>query len=159
MPRNIVKCKDCGYLSRVDTDKQATGDIGPDYFPSKEMDLPWRQPDFRIFYYRPIRCHVGKANLDEELRGSHINPTPGTSELASPLKWYEVINKDRECDGFTPYMQGLSPDEHRIEERRRSEKNKDRFHAIKVTIIGSILTALLTGILVFLGNLLIKVFD
>ena len=158
MKNKPVQCKDCGYLAHVDIEK-------PPHFPSKEVGLPMRQPSFWMATYWPIRCHEQKANLDEELRtwGSgaivETNPTPGQTELKDFGKWQDIITQDRECDGFTPYMQGLSPDEHRIERRRQQEKYKDRFHALKVAVIASILTAILTGILVFFGNLLIKIFE
>lgn len=126
-----------------------------------------RQPSFWMATYWPIRCHEEKANLDEELRtyslvsGSEaieVNPTPGLTELKSSGKWQQVITRYRGCDGFTQYMQGLSPDQHKAEERRKVEKRKTHRQAVKVAVIGALLTAGLTAGLLTLSDVLSKLF-
>ena len=137
MNEKPVKCKDCGYLALVHIEKSPPFPVRPGFFPSKEVDFPRRQPDFYMTTYEPIRCHVGKADLDEELRtwGGGIvetNPIPGQTELKDFGKWQDIITQDRECDGFTPYMQGLSPNDHLAEERERQEKRSDRRHEYQI---------------------------
>ena len=160
MKNKSVHCKDCGYLARVDIEK-------PPHFPSKEVGLPMRQPSFWMATYWPIRCHEWRANLDEELRtyslvsggeAIELNPIPGLTELKDFGAWERVINKERECEGFTPYMQGLSPDEHKAEERRQLEKRKTHQQAVKVAVIGALLTAGLTAGLLTFSDVLSKLF-
>ena len=161
--RKTVQCKDCGYLALVHIDPPPRHHVFADYYPSKEVEFQRRQSKFWMHKYWPIRCHVGKADLDKELRtyplisggyATNANPTPGVTELKSAWQWRQVITQDRECDGFTPYMQGLSPDEHRAEERRRNEKRKDRRHEVWIIT----LTTLVTASLLTAGEVLIGLF-
>ena len=158
MKKNPVQCKDCGYLSLVHIDLPSQFPVNPRFFASKEVELPRRQAEFWRPTYWPIRCHVGKADLDEELRtwGDGIvqdNPIPRETELEDLGKWQEIITRDRECDGFIPYMQGMSPDEHKADERRQLEKRRDRRHELWVIA----LTTLVTASLLTIGEVLVKV--
>ena len=138
MSSKTVKCRDCGYLSFIDVESIGGRGLNTyflQYRPSKEVPLRIREPELEMMHYFPIRCYVQKANLDDELKtydlpkggtGRFDNPTPGRSELEYVGKFEDIIGRDRECDGFTPYMQGLSPDEHRMESRRSEEKRADR---------------------------------
>ena len=165
MPRKTVKCRDCGYLSFVDVESSG-GKLNAyflQHYSSKEVPLRLREPELEMMHYFPIRCHVQKADLDYEIktydlpsggRATFDNPTPGISELEYPGKFEEIIGRDRECDGFTPYAQGLSPDEHRLEARRQAEKHEDRRRTFKDGVYLSILTA----VLITVGAVLVKVF-
>ena len=79
-PKKTNKCKDCGYLALVHFEKSPPVPIKPDFFPSKEVEFQRRQPEFWMPTYWPIRCHVQKANLDEELRTHYFGGSLAVSD-------------------------------------------------------------------------------
>ena len=151
MKRETVQCKGCGYLAVIE----------PEAGDSKEVLLYRRRSDYHMTAYHHIRCHLEKADLGKELVDQvfgdkwvrEINRYLNVLFLKKEM-WQSVINKQRQCDGFTPYMQGLSPDKHRLEARRQVEKRKDRRRTFKDGVFLSILTA----VLITVGAVLVKVF-
>lgn len=110
------RCRSCGFLS-----KHASA---PNNLPSPrfyEMEHSERErPDWmrrhvveRMFADTEPMCFLGKINLEEILQSE------GAEKLVA------VIKSDRKCDGWYPYMPGLSPKEH-YEELTMQRLENDR---------------------------------
>jgi hypothetical protein len=137
------KCRSCGFLS-----KHARIPIAlpsPRFFEMEhsEREKPdWiRQHvvDSGILADTEPMCFLGKINLAQILL------------VEGDAKLVEAIKADRKCDGWYPYMPGLSPQEHyetmnlkafhealesEREMRERSYRRQDRYFVIASLIIG-----------------------
>lgn len=124
-----VKCSDCGFLAlrhRVSRELMDAhyqfrdhGSLPADM--NAPSDPVFGQPS--IFEGVPI-CFVRKVHFGREI------------EAAYPGLWFpvdehrlEAIQKDRKCDGFTPWQQGFSPKEHHemlmAEQQRKWQEDRD----------------------------------
>lgn len=113
---NKGKCRYCGFLSKHA--RSATGLPSPRFYEvehSERLNVP------AIFYHtagyglraetEPM-CFLGKINLAY------------TAEQKGVDKLSEAINADRKCDGWYPYMPGLSPIDHYQDRQMRDYERK-----------------------------------
>lgn len=145
----MVKCADCGFLaSRL----RQTRDLVETEIRLRES---WNQfiamGSSNLYALRPV-CFVRAADFEVEMGGPPIPPAP------------DAINRERDCDKFTPWMQGFSPKEHKemlsdaeMKKWQAAESERQRaFEAkqTKILLFGGLIASLATTILGFvLGKL------
>ena len=109
MPEN-VHCKDCGFLAirRKETREivEVEGQIRhAAEFPGEPMYskfLVWKDPTYES---RPL-CFAREHHLD-------VAPLEREAEHERESRFMVMIGATRDCDSFTPWIQGFTPREHR----------------------------------------------
>jgi F0F1-type ATP synthase assembly protein I len=112
----MVRCANCGFLAR--REKTIFTDL-------HDVGLEERRGWVALWGY-PV-CFVMKLSFKEECDrkfATSPNSIHGSAEHSQ-----EVIDTERECSGFTPWIQGSTPKEHRqmlIDEQIRKEQAAQR---------------------------------
>jgi hypothetical protein len=119
-------CITCGFLCKRDVLNDHTSRyyemteedrlLGR-FFPLSEVLYPW------CFQHVPIHREIQDSS-----------GVPGRASTEERIKWKtelttaadEVLNRDRECEWWMPYMPGVSPAEHFSEYRQRQLDNERR---------------------------------
>jgi hypothetical protein len=111
------KCRSCGFLSKHA--RTAADAPAPRFFEVEHAERGSADSfnHYRLEFRGPIKtepmCFLGKTNLMQTLQEQ------GGEKLV------EAILADRQCDGWYPYMPGLSPGEH-YEELTMQRLENDR---------------------------------
>ena len=111
------RCRSCGFLSKHS--QSVSGLPSPRFYEMEHVErtdpglMRIHTVGYGIRADTEPMCFLGKINLEEVLQ------TKGTAKLV------EAIMADRKCDGWYPYMPGLSPREH-YEEYQMQRLESDR---------------------------------
>ena len=120
--RNTVKCADCGFL-------------GTEWHSSREV-----LPRFRRFGNPEVEplCYLGAHDLLSEYK----RPLLSFLELGTASAFLKVVSKERVCNAFTPYVEGLSPPEHKEQERnnlRDKQRNRRSYMQTGVIVLAALI--------------------
>lgn len=132
----MVKCSECGFLAvwfrSQRTFEEASEQLRKSGFPDVTLN------DQNVFH---AKCFLQKYNLVSELDS---NPKAGVARVFGYSSVVlEVIDTERKCDGYTPWMQGSHPKEHQEMLDKRSERRwriaEGLIFAVSGAVAGSVI--------------------
>ena len=128
----MVKCIDCGFLTTVSFPEEDDWERQFPKITGREVTYVEREvtPSYYENFVTNPECFMGKYDLDvERTKVGVCKFGPGYRTQGRPISDFvamsqDVVDKERTCDEFTPYLYGFSPKEHlvRLDDRVWREK-------------------------------------
>lgn len=138
----MAKCSECGLLA-VWLRLQARFDEASEYF-RKNGRPEAVQDDEGVFH---AKCFIRKHDLVSDLRNGK-SPAARVFSYGSTIR--EVIDTERKCDGYVPWIQGFHPKEQREMLLNQEMLEIQRRHATH-NLWAVVATAIFTGLSVAVG--------
>lgn len=138
----MAQCSKCGFLSIWLSDKRSFEEAYQDFRSGRHFK------DNYSFNTTIPACFVQKANLAYEYDTDESIST--VSRFGDKVR--TILEKPRNCDGYTPWMQGFHPKEHKemlLNEQIVEAQRKNAQHSLHAAIA----TALFTGLAVVAGSI------
>lgn len=134
----MAKCADCGFLALryIDGERRI----------AEASAIVREVGNVEPCFTANVECYARQFNLKKEEGGG-----------GGPVRTLKIVNRERDCPKFTPWLQGYSPKEHRemldqakIAEWQAKQESRnrrtDRIWEVLVLAVGALLGHLLTTV-------------